>query len=252
MTDTTHATTLVTVEPREIATQRVHPLVHAAMQNGSLDPTTLRDLLAVQREWEAGEARKAYTRALAALKRDLPTVIRRDKVVDFATAKGRTYYTHTSLAQVMDEITAPLTAHGFSLSWEPSIGDRKVRVTCRLTHAEGHSEACTLESDPDSSGSKGPAQAIASTVTLLQRYTALSLLGIATADMQEPHGERAEESEAIDMDRNMAAVRAITKAGLRREDAESHVGRLVSEWTTADRRTLRAWLDAHAGDRATE
>jgi hypothetical protein len=41
----------------------------------------------------------------------------------------------------------------------------------------------------DTSGSKSPAQGVASTITLLQRYTALSLLGIATADMKDADGE---------------------------------------------------------------
>ena len=63
MTDA-HATTIMHA-PAD-APLRMHPMVSAAMATGSLaaDPTTLRELLAVQREWEAGEARKAYTRAL--------------------------------------------------------------------------------------------------------------------------------------------------------------------------------------------
>jgi len=87
----------------------------------------------------------------------------------------------------LDSVTEPLTRHGFSLGWVPTTGDRgEVRVTCRLTHAEGHSEETTLVAPPDTSGLKNPAQAIASTITLLQRYTALSLLGIATADTTDP------------------------------------------------------------------
>lgn len=241
MTDT-HKAEIVTVEPREV--QRMHPLVGAAMMHPEqLDPATLRELLAVQREWEAGEARKAYTRALAALKRDLPTVLSHDKVVDYTSKSGqRTRYTHTSLAAVMDAITEPLHRHGFSLAWQPAIGERSVLVTCRLTHTEGHAESATLEAPADTSGNKNPAQAIASTVTLLQRYTALSLLGIATADMQEPTGP-SEDEDTIDPRRNMSAAKALKDAGIDRAEAEKHVGRPVSEWTRADRDKLRTLLD---------
>lgn len=250
MTDT-HKVEIVTIDPREIAApgQRMHPLVHAAVQGGALDPATLRELLAVQREYEAGEAKKAFTRAKAALKRDLPSVVAKDATVDYTSAKGRTYYKHASLAGVMDAITEPLTAHGFALSWEPSIGERVVRVTCRLTHAEGHHEECSLEAPADNSGNKSPAQAIASTITLLQRYTALALLGIATADMPEPTGEERAAGpgpDYVDAGRNLRAAAAIEKAGRSRAAAEEHVGRPVSQWTAADLAVLREWLRAPA------
>ncbi|UJR81443.1 ERF family protein [Sandaracinus amylolyticus] len=232
------------------APARAHPLVAAAMAQGTAlaDPATLRELLAVQREWEAGEARKAYTRALAALKRDLPTVIAKDSTVDFTNNAGkRTNYTHASLAGVMNAITGPLTQHGFSLAWVPTTGEKStVRVTCRLTHAEGHSEECTLDAPSDTSGHKSPAQAVASTITLLQRYTALSLLGIATADMQEDTGEResAKGGDEVDADRNLKAAKWLVDCGIAREEYERHVGRPVSAWTARDLEALRPWVVA--------
>jgi len=207
------------------------------------NPETLRELLAVQKDWEANEARKAFAAALVALKRDLPTVIDRDMKVDFTSAKGRTHYTHASLAGAMDAITGPLTQHGFSLAWTPTTGKDGVSVTCRLTHAAGHREECTISAPPDTSGSKSPAQAVASTITLLQRYTALSLLGIATADMKEPAGEEraAAPSDEVDSARNLAAVGWLTKQGKSRVDAERFIGRPVAEWTASDLHRLKAW-----------
>ncbi len=201
------------------------------------DPSVLRELLAVQKDFEANEARKAYAMALVGLKRDLPTVIARDKKVAFKEVK----YTHTSLAAVMEAITEPLTAHGFNLAWTVANGQGGVSVTCRLTHSAGHSEATMITAPADTSGSKSPAQAIASTITLLQRYTALSLLGIATADMQEPTGEEKPPADTVDSARNLAAVGWLGKQGKRREDAEALVGRKVAEWTAADLDRLREW-----------
>ncbi len=238
----THKTAIV-MAPMETV-ERMHPLVKAAMAAGALaDPATLRELLAVQREWEAGEARKSYSRALAALKRDLPTVIRKDATVDYSSAKGRTFYKHASLAGVMDAITEPLTAHGFSLAWIPSTGERgAVRVTCRLTHQDGHQEECSLEAGADTSGSKSAPQATASTITLLSRYTALALLGIATADMPED-GAVVQDApkDAIDADLNMRAMRWLAARKVTREAAEAHVGRPISAWTADDLVRLRAY-----------
>jgi hypothetical protein len=217
------------------APERMHPLVAVAMRQGIADPATLREMLALQRDWEAGEARKSFARALTALKRDLPTVIAKDGVVDYASAKGRTHYTHATLAGVMAAITEPLTRHGFSLSWVPATSERSVRVTCRLTHADGHVEECSLDAPPDTSGSKSSAQAIASTITLLSRYTALALLGIATADMKEPTGEPPPPApETIDTARNLRVAKKLADVGVKREEVEARIGRKVSEWTASD------------------
>jgi hypothetical protein len=222
--------------------QRLSPMVAAAMASGPT-PDVLRELLAVQREWEAGEARRAYTMALVDLKRDLPAVIDRDTVVDYSGAKGRTRYAHASLAGVMQAVTEPLARHGFSLAWTPeTTAERLVTVTARLTHREGHAESCTISAPPDTSGSKSPAQAVASTITLLSRYSALALLGIATADMREDRDAEPEDPEAVDQARNLRAAAAIRARGILVEEAEAQVGSESKDWTAADLATLRAWL----------
>ena len=236
--------------------ERVHPLIRAAMDHGLSDPAMLDKLLDVQERWERNEARKAFHAAKAALKAELPTVIERDQVVDFATSKGRTHYTHASLAQVMDAITDPLVRYGFDLSWQQAMLERGgVAVTCRLTHAGGHSEETTLAGPADTSGNKSAVQGIASTVTLLQRYTALSLLGIATADMKEP--TQAESDPAgVNGKRNRAAMRAMLDVGFTADECAALCdGRTVQQWTAADLETLGAEhrrRKAHASGELTE
>jgi hypothetical protein len=113
-------------------------------------------------------------------------------------------------------------------------------VTCTLTHSHGHTESATLASPADKSGSKSDAQGIASTITLLQRYSALSLLGIATADMPEPTGET--DPEAVDSARNLRAMKACSDAGHTRAEAEARTGKPLEQWTVADLDVLREWL----------
>lgn len=246
MTDT-HKATIVHTPAVPLATDRaIHPLI-ASLRDGTLDPATIREMLTLQREHEASEAKKAYTRALAALKADLPTVIAKDATVDFTGQSGkRTHYTHATLAGALDAVTGPLTSHGFSLAWVPSTTERGgVRVTCRLTHREGHSEEATLDAPADTSGSKSPAQAIASTITLLQRYSALALLGIATRDMKEPAPEEtrpAPASGVADARRILAAVGEIQKRGLDLTEIEGLIGRVAKTWTGADLDRAREWV----------
>jgi len=243
MTDT-HDKTITVVEVDRPQSNEISmmDIISAAMKN---DPTpeTLRELLQFQKDVDARAAEIAYSEALTELKRDLPAVISRDQTVKYGAGEGATRYKHSSLSHVMDIVTEHLSNHGFSLTWRPSTSDRQVTVTCRMMHSAGHSDECTISSSPDTSGRKGPAQAVASTITLLQRYTALSLLGIATADMGEPHGPPApEDPDAVDPARNMKAAAVIRKKLGGVTAAEEYAGRPVEQWTAKDLFELRAWV----------
>lgn len=246
MTDS-HKTEIVPTSPGDI--QRMHPMVGAAMAAGTPDPATLEKLMDLQQRWERGEAKKAFTAAMVGLKRDLPAVIGHDKKVDFKTSKGRTCYTHASLAATVEAVVGILAAHGFTHKWVPKTSDSSVEVTCTISHRAGHHEECTIDSPPDTGGLKNAAQARMSTITMLSRYSLLSLLGLATGDMSEPTGEQPDPEGRIVASRNLKAAAAIKAAGNTIEDAERLVGgRKVSEWTVADLRTLRAWLDGEILD----
>lgn len=223
------------VQPRTL----MHPLVEKMLTQNPT-PEALEKILGLQREWEKDEARRAYNVALTALKGDLPPFLKRDKTVEYLKVK----YTHTSLAAAMDTVTPHLTAHGFSLTWTPGNNDKGgIMVTAKLTHRMGHSEQATLTAAPDTGGNKSGPQAIASTVTLLQRYTALSLLGLATADQVEPTGEGAPvDADAVDTARNMRAMADLAKGGKTKEAVELFLGKPLKEWTATDLDKLRAWV----------
>jgi hypothetical protein len=245
MSDKHAATALVPVPPAEPAVAGMSPVVALAMRK-DFDPEVLRELLAMQREYEANEARKQFTVARKNLADDLPRVLARDKKVEFGTTK----YTHTTLGAAIEAVVPHLIAHGFSHDWRPGIKDGQVMVTCRLTHVAGHFEEVTLTAPPDNKGSKNGAQAIASTITMLERYTLLALLGIATADMEEPKGDdRAPvDPNQIDTGRNMAAVAWLKKQGRTCAQAEEHVKRKCADWTAADLQQLAAWAKAPLQD----
>lgn len=222
------------VHPAPVA--RMHPMVEAAIARGAT-PEIMREMLVLQREYEAGEARKMYDRALVALKSDLPASIAHDKVVDFTSKGGRTHYTHTSLAGAMSAAQPHLSAHGFAVTWYPATAGALVTVRCRLSHSGGHSEECSMTAPVDQTGSKSPQQGAMSTVTLLQRYTALSMLGIATHEHRDPTGEPS--TGAIDTTRNLRAVAALRKLGIDPAD----VSPLPPEqWTGAELDAARVAL----------
>lgn len=193
----------------ESASNSPAEMLRVALASG-MDTTSIRELLAVQKDWEANEARKAYVAAMAEFKKSPPEILKR-KLVEFTTKDGdTTSYRHATLSDVTAAIIEGLARHGFSHRWDTAQGDNGiVVVTCVLTHRLGHSESTVLKSAPDQSGKKNAIQAVGSAVSYLQRYTLLAATGLATKDMDDDG--RASEVECI-TDEQAATIRDMLEA----------------------------------------
>lgn len=155
-------------------------IIDRAASDPAFDVAKLAALLDVKERWEASEARKAYVTALAAFKQNPPRIVK-DKAVSFGV--GKTSYMHATLDNASELIGAALSAHGLSHRWNvEQMEGGTIRVTCILTHVQGHSEQVSMSAQPDTSGSKNSIQAIGSTTSYLQRYTLFAATGLAPKD----------------------------------------------------------------------
>lgn len=197
-------TNAVTVIPAPAGTpmsesESIMRLVAQAMDKPDFDVAKLQALLEVKERWEKNEARKAFVAALNAFKSN-PPELSKNKHVMFETQKGRTEYDHATLDNVSLNIGRALSQHGLSHRWDVEQKEGGIiKVTCVLTHCQGHSERVPMEGMPDISGGKNSIQGIGSTVTYLQRYTLLAATGMAVKD-QDDDGEgaaKAVEKEPI-------------------------------------------------------
>jgi hypothetical protein len=137
-------------------------------------------LMALVERREANEARKAFEGAMAAAAAELPAIVK-SKLVDFTSAKGRTRYRYESLDDVVDTVRPVLGKHGLSFRFQLKEDEHRLTVTCRVVHADGHGEECTLSAPRDESGQKNYIQSKGSTITYLQRYTLKAALGLAAS-----------------------------------------------------------------------
>lgn len=174
--------------PQQSAVASINPaqlLQIAINQNADLD--RLQKLMDMQLQWEANEARKAFTQAMVEFKQHPPEIIK-DKLVAFSG----TEYMHATIGNVCDKVIAALAKVGISHKWEPTQSGADITVTCVLTHRLGHSERTTMSSMADNSGKKNGIQSIASTTTYLSRYSLLMACGLATKDQEDDDGRGAE------------------------------------------------------------
>lgn len=153
-----------------------------AAVNSGVSLESLDKMMELQERWEAGQAKKAYVKAMAEFKRESITILK-DREVRF---KG-TAYSHATLASVVSSIVPALSKHGLSHHWEV-IQENGITVRCVITHEMGHSEAVSMSAPPDSSGSKNFIQQLGSTKTYLERYTLLAITGMTASDMDDDGG----------------------------------------------------------------
>lgn len=171
-------------------------IIERAVMSPDFDVNKLKELLEIRERWEKNEARKAFVAAMNEFKKSPPTITK-NKSVSF----GTTNYTHATLDHVCEAVIGGLSKYGISHRWTVLQDDKWIKVTCILTHAQGHSEETTLMGAPDASGSKNSIQQIGSTVTYLQRYTLLAATGLAASNdtdgVQVTNGDLAEQIEWI-------------------------------------------------------
>jgi len=176
----------VITDATDTAMVQTAPAIIELALRQKVDTEQLRALMDLQREWEAREAQKAFTRAMAAFKAACPAVLAKDGLVDFTGAKGRTTYRHATLGGICDVVTPHLSQHGLSVGWAATQLDKGlVTVKTTITHEQGHSESVTLCAPRDESGNKNAIQSIGSVCTYLQRYGLLMALGLATSEMDD-------------------------------------------------------------------
>ncbi len=152
---------------------------------GGCDVATIERLIAMQERREAQIAEAAFNVAMVSLQRDLPEVLKKG-TVDFGSGQKRTNYTHARMEDIQRVLREPLAEHGFALMFKPEQREGSgLTVTARLIHSDGHCETATLTAPHDNSGNKNSIQAMASTEKYLMRYTAVALLNLTTAEVDD-------------------------------------------------------------------
>ena len=186
-------------------------LLSLAIEKG-LDIDKIEKMLILQEKFDATQARKAYSVAMANFKADPPD-IGKDKHVKFQTSKGTTEYDHATLGNVTTQINSALSKHGLSAAWEISQNGNQVTVTCRISHAMGHSESTSLTAGLDDSGGKNAIQQLGSTISYLERYSILALTGLASQDMDDD-GKKTEVVELITDQQRSTIVDLLNAKGI--------------------------------------
>lgn len=142
-----------------------------------LDISKLERLMELQKAWQVDQARKAFFGSLAKFQSEVPE-IRKSKAVAFNEVK----YNYAPLSDVVRQIKDTCRDCGLSYRWEIQDDKELIKVTCLVTHIDGHTEQTTMTANPDDSGKKNKIQQRGSSIEYLKRYTIIGALGLSTTD----------------------------------------------------------------------
>lgn len=134
----------------------------------------LRDVVALDRERRAEEARTQFYLAFAKLQGELPAVMRSSK---------SDKHEYAGLDEIIGATRPVLARNGFSVrfatKWPTST---QLQIVCYLTHAGGHFETAEFHTPADQGVGRNAVQALGSAVTYGKRYTLCQILNIQTED----------------------------------------------------------------------
>lgn len=152
-------------------------VIAAAVADPRVDVDKMSKLLDVQERIVADQRRTAFMAAMARLTPKLAPIGK----------YGVSHHGKYVLLEDIDRALRPLMGEeGFSMSFDSEeVQGGKVKVVCRLSHAEGYSETKQITLAVDNSGSKNASQAVISAIsygrrTLMNMF--FNLVGVSEDD----------------------------------------------------------------------
>jgi ERF superfamily len=177
--------------------------IHEAVMRG-LSIDVINNMVVLHKQFAADAAKRDFDDAFAKAKAEIK-VVDKDAHVGFKSKdkdKADTDYDHDTLAGIYAAAVPALSKYGLSHSFDvdqvmlpgdnPGEFTQRITVTCIISGL-GHSKQVKMSGPPDTEGKKTGLKAIASTVTMLSRYTLRAALGLASRkDKSDDDGAAAE------------------------------------------------------------
>lgn len=138
--------------------------------------SVMKDLLAMQREMKAEQAKSSFASAFADLRRECGKILA-TKIIPTkdGTAKGR----FAPLTEIQNHIEPLLEKHGFFMTFDQQkLEGGQTRVECVVVHRDGHEMRSGFTCREHQSPQNSAAQNDGGTNTLAKRYALCNMFGI--------------------------------------------------------------------------
>ncbi|HYE75599.1 MAG TPA: ERF family protein [Blastocatellia bacterium] len=188
-------------------------MIRAVLEkNGNMQE--LRELLALQKEWEANEAMKEFNKDLAVVHQQIEAVVK-------TKINPQTKSKYAELDEIITQTKPLYTKQGFSVIFYEGTDSpaEHVRVCADLVHRLGHKQHYHFDVPLDGIGIKGNANmtkihAKASSVSYGRRYLMCMIFNIPTSDDTDGNNSA---HEVIDQQQLSSLLDMVTATGTNQE-----------------------------------
>ena len=152
-------------------------VIERASRDPAVDASKLRELLQIQREVEADQAKRSFTQAFHRLTKELPRV-KKNGTIDLG---GKGSIAFAKWEDVMTIIKPLMDREGFVLSFDTEERGKEGGgsvIVGELSHVDGHSRTARMSLPLDGGPGRNNLQAAGSTLSYGKRYVAEMLLNI--------------------------------------------------------------------------
>lgn len=187
-------------------TAAIISMIERAARDPAVDLDKLDRLMKMRERVEERNAKLAYDDAFATMQGKLPVIDERGK-------NTSTHKTYAKFDDINEAIKPVLSGHGFSLRFRIKQDGQKIAITGVLSHRGGYSEETTIELPIDTTGQKNAVQAIGSSQSYGQRYTARALLSLSSRNSEDDDGKGAGGAASITDDQFETIRKLMVEAG---------------------------------------
>jgi hypothetical protein len=189
MTDQTEIMDVDTIEVGHAVQRRedapsIESMMTLAVQQGPQGVEALERLVALKERMDDRAARQAFVVAMSDFRSQCPPIPKTRENTQFSVNRNgvKVPARYAPLEEIERVVRPVAAAHGLTWTWNTSVDDSLIHVTCKVLHVAGHYEQSTVSMPHGSNAGASPQQKYASSQTYGMRYSLISALGLTMAD----------------------------------------------------------------------
>ena len=201
------------------------------------DLSKLERMLEMKEKLDAQQAKAAFDSAFSRASAGFPEIPLNGK-----NEHQKTRY--ALLKDILSGVRPILSQHGLALSFSTVVDEKFVTVTAELSHEGGHSKRNSIPLPRDTGAGRNAVQAVGSSQTYGQRYTAQAILGLSLGEDTEDDGIGATSPETITAEQYVVLRNLIEETGT--DEVKFHLAHGHKNPENADLRQFPAAMFANA------
>lgn len=178
------------VEPQQnlLPADPMVSMIERIAMDPSSDISKLEKMLEMKERNDANNAKAAFDAAFSKASAEFP-----DIPLNGENKHQKTRY--ALLKDILSGVRPVLSVYGLALSFSTEVDKDFVTVTAELSHENGHSKRNSIPLPRDTGAGRNAVQAVGSSQTYGQRYTAQAILGLSLGEDSEDDGAASGEAQ---------------------------------------------------------